>query len=60
MTIPNNVYPNDYFGQLGIVECNRCGVKLSEDVNAIYDDDDDEFYCFYCYQDVLEEREEEE
>ncbi len=60
MSIPNNVYPNDYFGSIGKVECNRCGTSLSEEVDAIYDEVDDQYYCELCYPDVVEEREEEE
>lgn len=60
MTIPNNVYPSDYFGSIGIVECNRCGMKLDLDEEAIQDEFNHQFYCELCYPDVVEEREDED
>ena len=60
MSIPNNVYPNDYFGPIGIVECNRCGIKLCVDEEVIQDEYNNQFYCEQCHAELEEEREEEE
>lgn len=61
MSIPNNVYPKDYWGPLGKEKCEECGDDLLEDVNTyLYQD---RIYCEYCYLDLLHEekyKEEEE
>lgn len=59
MSIPFSVYPKDYFGELGIVECVRCGLKLCVDEEAIQDEFNNQFYCEQCHKELEEERAEE-
>jgi len=60
MSIPNNVYPVDYWGPLGVVECCRCGRELDLDEEAIQDELNNQFYCEDCHKEILAEREENE
>ena len=55
----NIVYPANYFGPLGTVECSRCELELDVDEEAIQDDINKQFYCESCHKELLQEREEE-
>ncbi len=59
MTIPNSVYPSNYEGEIGIVNCYECGTELDLDTEATQDRLNNQFYCEDCYKELLAEREEE-
>ena len=59
MNINKNVYPIDWDGPLGTVECSKCGIKLDIDEEAMQDDVNNQFYCESCHKELLQEKEEE-
>jgi len=58
--INKNVYPVDWDGPLGTVECSKCELELDVDEEAIQDDINKQFYCESCHKELLQEREENE
>ncbi len=60
MTIPKDVYPSNYEGEIGTVQCCDCGIKMCLDTEATQDDWNNEIYCRECHKQLLEDRQEAE
>lgn len=61
MTIPNNVYPVNYWGLIGEVEYSQCGMKhLEIYTEAIQDELNQQYYCKQCHKELEKERKESE
>ncbi len=59
MSIPKDVYPIDFDGPIGIIECSICGIKTCFEEGALQDEWNHQIYCEDCYIERLEELTEE-